>query len=256
MKNNNETKTDFLMARISQNENNQTVDINKWAFEKIKSNSEKINILELCCGTGKQTDYLVQLFPNAKISCLDISIDAITTVKNKFQSHSARMNFYNMGIDGFFKENEEKFDIIFCSYGLYYSKDIDYVLFQINELLNNGGKLVVMGPYGDNNKQLFDILLDLRITIPDLVLSSSSTFMREKVLSFSINHFNAIHLYTTQNNIIWENVESVMNYWKNSTFYDSSIEQEFQKIVETKINLKGNFINEKKIMLIEAIKNA
>ena len=107
--NNNETKTDFLMARISQNENNQTVDINKWAFEKIKNTDEKINILELCCGTGKQTEYLVQKFPNATISCLDISIDAISAVKNKFHSHDSRMKFFNTGIDDFFKNNEEKF---------------------------------------------------------------------------------------------------------------------------------------------------
>ncbi len=254
--NNNETKTDFLMARISQNENNQTVDINKWAFEKIKNTDEKINILELCCGTGKQTEYLVQKFPNATISCLDISIDAISAVKNKFHSHDSRMKFFNTGIDDFFKNNEEKFDIIFCSYGLYYSRDMDYVLAKINESLNNSGRLVVMGPYGENNKQLFDILLSLKVKLPDLVISSSSTFMREKVLGFSINNCNAIQIYTTQNNIIWENVESVMNYWKNSTFYNSSIEQEFQKIVEAQINSSGKFINEKKIMLIVATKNA
>ena len=233
MKNSNETKTDFLITRINQNENYQTVDINKWAFEKIKGSNKEINILELCCGTGKQTDYLIRMFPNANISCLDISIEAINTVKNNFKNNSKQMKFYNMGIDDFFNKNKKEYDIIFCSYGLYYSSNIDFVLDKINISLSPTGKLIVMGPYGDNNKPLFDILLGLNVNIPSLVISSSSTFMFEKVLADTIRNFSETHIYTTQNNILWENIGSVMSYWKNSTFFDAVVELEFQKIVES-----------------------
>ena len=75
--NSSEKKTDFLIERIQQNENAQSIDINKWAFQNIDGSSEEINVLELCCGTGKQTKYLLEAFPNAKISCLDISAEAI-----------------------------------------------------------------------------------------------------------------------------------------------------------------------------------
>jgi ubiquinone/menaquinone biosynthesis C-methylase UbiE len=254
MKNSNETKTDFLIARINQNENNQTVDINKWAFDKIPARNEVINILELCCGTGKQTEYLVMTFPKATITCLDISVDAINTVKEKFRQETGRMNFYSMGIDEFFKSNKEQYDIIFCSYGLYYSKDIEFVLSKINGCLNPAGRFYVMGPYGDNNKQLFDALAQVNVKIPDPVISSSSTFMFEKVLADATKNFETIHIYTTQNNILWEDVSSVMNYWKSSTFFDAAAETAFKNVAGKTIEDNGRFINTKKIMLIEAIK--
>jgi len=125
-KNNDATKTDFLIQRIKQNENFQTIDINEWAFEKIKGSKENIEILELCCGTGKQTGFLLKTFPNANISCLDISEESILTVKENYSSEKNRMNFHNDDIDSFLKKNKKIKNVIFCSYGLNYPKDFNF----------------------------------------------------------------------------------------------------------------------------------
>ena len=97
----NETKTDYLIERINQNESAQTIDINEWAFGKIESSDNQISVLELCCGTGKQTAWLLKSFPNAMISCLDISEESLEVVRRTFESQLKRMEFYNKDIDLF-----------------------------------------------------------------------------------------------------------------------------------------------------------
>jgi ubiquinone/menaquinone biosynthesis C-methylase UbiE len=210
--------------------------------------------LELCSGTGKQTEYLLELFPNSTISCLDISIDAINTVKNNFKDKHSRMSFFVKGIDEFFESNKARFDLVFCSYGLYYSKNIEFVLNSIYNLLNKNGRLMVMGPFGKNNKQLFDILTKLDVTIPQPVIHSSSKFMYEDVLGFAVNNYESVHIHTTQNRIEWKTVESVMSYWKSSTFFNESRENDFQQLVANEIGKNGVFVNDKHIMLLIAIK--
>jgi ubiquinone/menaquinone biosynthesis C-methylase UbiE len=252
----NETKTDYLIERINQNESAQTIDINEWAFKKIESSDQQISILELCCGTGKQTAWLLNSFPNAIISCLDISKDSIDVVKRTFELELKRMKFYNIDIDLFFSTNKLHFDLIFCSYGLYYSVNIEEVLSQIYESLNTNGKFIVMGPFGKNNKQLFDILQNLKMIIPEAVIASSSTFMYEKVLKFSIENFSANYIYTTQNNIKWGNIDQVLSYWKNTTFFDPKKEEEFREFINREIAENGYFTNQKRIMLIQSVKHA
>jgi len=246
-------KTDFLLERINQNENFQAIDINKWAFEKLKASDQNLNILELCCGTGKQTKFLLEAFPNSIISCLDISNDAINVVKKDNKDNVHRMKFFNNAIDDFFMENSRIYDLIFCSYGLYYSTNIDMVLSSIKKSLSVKGRFIVMGPYGKNNKQLFDLITRLNINIAKPVIHSSSQFMVEDVLTFVANNFEQVHLYTTQNRIKWIDADSVVSYWKNSTFFEESKKEDFALNVRDEIEKKNFFVNDKHIMLIEAI---
>jgi len=255
MEKDNATKTSSLIERINQNENFQSFDINEWAFDKIKGSNNKLNVLELCCGNGKQTGYLLKCFPNAHLSCLDISAESIALVKKNNSAEAARMTFYCEPIDDFFEKNKTLFDLVFCSYGLYYSSNINKVLARINKGLNPGGRLIVMGPYGINNKPLFDVLTGLGVTIAEPVISSSSTFMSEVILPFCIANFSDMHIYTAENKIAWNTVDSVMNYWKSSTFYAKDKEAAFENIIKAEIDRTGKFVNHKNIMLLESIKH-
>lgn len=251
---NSAVKTDYLIERINQNQNFQALDINEWAFSQIRGSDAKLNVLELCCGTGKQTRYLLQSFPNATVSCLDLSADAIQAVKKDFSSESHRMSFHNTGIDEFFAGNKENFDLIFVSYGLYYAKDIKSVFEAINRCMNEGARFIVMGPHGKNNSQLFGVLTSIGVTLSYPVIHSSSLFMYQDVIAFTVENFRDTYIHTTVNSVAWQTVDSVMNYWKSSTFYDASREEAFEKKVRAVIEAEGVFRNDKHIMLLEAIK--
>ena len=67
--------------------------------------------------------------------------------------------------------SEKKFDLIFCAYGLYYSPDPKRTLEEARSLLRKNGRIAVVGPFGPNNRQLFDLVRRSGILIGDAVVS-------------------------------------------------------------------------------------
>ena len=66
-----------LNKRIEHNEKNQRIDINKWAFKLISKDTRPLNILELCCGTGRQSEYLINHYINSSIDLLKLSFSLL-----------------------------------------------------------------------------------------------------------------------------------------------------------------------------------
>ncbi|MHA8104557.1 class I SAM-dependent methyltransferase [Aquirufa nivalisilvae] len=246
-------KTDFLAERIKQNEKRQTINLNSWAFGILENSLSNLNVLEFCCGTGRQTEYLAKEFPNSKFTCIDISNDAINSVKEASFYNEASMNVFTSGMDEFLANNNEKFDLVFVSYGLYYAKNIDLVINTTIDIINSGGRFVVLGPYGENNKQLFDLVLKSGGSIDDFVSFSSTNFMYDKVIRFSLGKFNDIQVNTIINPVKWESSDEVLTYWKNSTFYQKEIEVQFKENLAKHFNSNSYFENEKHIMLFQGI---
>ena len=77
-----ENKTDYLIARIHSNEGNQQKDLHRWIFENIDAAQNDIT-LELCCGTGKQSQYLSRLPNCKKLICVDVSEEAVNFIKKE-----------------------------------------------------------------------------------------------------------------------------------------------------------------------------
>lgn len=243
-------QTSFLEERIKQNEHNQSLNLNEWAFMNIEPDNKSLSILELCCGTGKQTEYLTKLFPNANITAIDISNDAINTMKLKF----SQVNSIVTGIDEFINTTTDKFDIIFVSYGLYYASNLDDTISKIINSLNVGGKFIVLGPYGNNNKSLFDLVKSTGAKINEFVLYSCTDFMYDKVLRLSMTNFKDIKINTAVNTIKWKSYEDVIMYWKNTTFFDAAKENIFRTKLIDYFNSNDTFNNEKHIMLFQGLK--
>jgi len=247
--NNPEINSEKLKQRINQNIINQKLNFNKWIFSKIQKSNNYKNILELCCGTGNQTKYLSMIFNKANIFCVDLSKESIDYIKKEKYYSSGRIKLVCEDIDNFFLYNKKKFDFIFCCYGLYYSKNVKNLLNEIYKYLNYQGKFVLIGPYGNNNKQIFELLQKSKIPIKKHILSSSSSFMYD-VLKHSTDLYQKIIIYTVKNEIKWFNIDDLLTYWKNSTFFYPS--REFSVKNELINHYKKNkfFKNDKFIMLI------
>jgi trans-aconitate methyltransferase len=79
------TDSDTLSARINSYSKFATAEINS-VLETELSNfdtEKELKILDLGCGTGKQSEYLSEMFPNAKIFSVDISEDSINKLSAK-----------------------------------------------------------------------------------------------------------------------------------------------------------------------------
>ena len=250
-----EIATDFLENRISSNERKQKKDLNKWIFDQLVVDHEPADILELCCGTGKQSEYLTKIESARSVTCVDMSVDSAEFIRKQDFYDEAKMTLVTHDIDTFL-DDKGKYDLVFCAYGLYYSSDAGQLLDKINEHLHPNGSVVIVGPYGPNNIQLFDLIRSCGVTIGELVIQSSTLFMVNDVWQHAINNYATINARTMVNPVYWNSAEEVMAYWKNSTFFEADKEQLVVGKLEEHFKENEFFINEKHIMLIQMIKDA
>lgn len=250
-KDNRASNSKFLEERIKQNEKNQSLDLNKWAFSKIKKSNKKIKILELCCGTGRQTKFLNDWFPNSKIHALDISKESLNQITQQKFYDSKKLKLINSDLDSFFLSNNEIYDIIFVSYGLYYAKNVNQVINDIFKSLKTQGDFIVLGPYGENNEKLFSFLEKSGQKINDFVRFSSSEFMTKTLLNHSLGKSSKIVIHTSINTIKWTSINDIIEYWKNSTFYNEDYLDQVKSNMILEFNKSNYFKIEKHIMLLK-----
>ena len=143
------------------------------------------------------------------------------------------------------------FDLIFCAYGLYYSADAVRTLNEARSWLRPGGRIVVVGPFGPNNKPLFDRVREIGVSIPSAVVYSSERFMWETVLPWGTTNFESVSVNTMVNRIRCSTPERVLNYWQNTTFCDARKRADFESLLQRHFQEHAEFINEKWVMMLE-----
>jgi ubiquinone/menaquinone biosynthesis C-methylase UbiE len=252
------TRSELLEQRIAENASAQQIDLTTWIFARaaVKPNDR---VLELCCGTGGQTLKILELLGEAgRVVALDVSRNALDTLVSKVGPvYGSKLTLIEGGLDDLTRPlknaglHAPSFDLIFCAYGLYYSADAARTLDEARSWLNPGGRMVVVGPFGPNNKPLFDMLRASGVTIPDPVIASSEHFMIETLLPWAARNFECISLHTMVNRVPWSAPERVLNYWQNTTFYDAEKRGAFENLLRRHFERHGQFVNEKWVMLAE-----
>jgi ubiquinone/menaquinone biosynthesis C-methylase UbiE len=250
-------QAELLEQRIAENRASQEVDLVRWIFERIPMH-ESDQVLELCCGTGGQTLRMLSTLGEREcLHALDISTDALSkleeraaTDRSKLVAIQANLNDFSTALQSSGLERP-RFDLIFCAYGLYYSSDAQKTLDEAFSWLKKDGRIVVVGPFGPNNCQLFDFVRRSGVTIPDPVVSSSERFMTEVVVPWAAVKFRSTRVSTMVNPVRWLTEERVLNYWQNTTFYSADHRPEFEKRLAQHFAQHGAFVNEKWVMMVE-----
>lgn len=112
----------------------------------------KATILEIGCGPGNITKYLLSKRPDFNIFGIDIATNMIELAKiNNPKANFAVMDSRNIS------EIETKYDAIVCGFCLPYLSETDSqkLIFEANYLLNNSGFLYLSFVEGDPNKSGF-----------------------------------------------------------------------------------------------------
>lgn len=252
------TQAELLEQRIRENQASQEVDLAAWIFERVRVEADD-QVVELCCGTGGQTlRMLSSLGERGRLVALDVSAGALSTLKGKVSgADSEKLTTVEASLDELSQALERSdfrrpwFDLVFCAYGLYYSQDPKKTLDEALAWLKPGGRVAVAGPYGPNNKQLFDLVGASGVTISDAVTFSSQRFMVETVIPWAALRFESVRVSTMVNPIRWATAESVLNYWQNTTFYDSARQPAFEALLQRHFAEHGQFVNEKWVMMVE-----
>lgn len=248
----------FLATRIQQNRGAQQRDLNTWIFERLHVDPRS-NVLELCCGTGAQTvEFVKRCGEHGHVTAMDRSAEAVEMIQSRLSVEKRR---YVTALQGDMDEfpvllpslpsSGRGYDLIFCSYGLYYSADPAALLRRLQSFLAPGGRMAVVGPYGDNNHQLFELLRASGVGISDYIMYTSRDFMEDLVIPWGAAAFERVDLHTLVNPVAWESAEQVMTYWSSSTFYDSQRADRVAVSLDEHFQNHSVFQNDKCIMLAE-----
>ena len=250
------TQSELLEQRIAENAAAQEIDLPRWIFERVQV-SRGDRVLELCCGTGGQTlPMLDRVGDSGRVVAVDISKAALETLASKAGDRSNRLTCVETSLENFSsalvdEEVDGAYDLLFCAYGLYYSSNVLRTLREARSKLNPGGRIVVAGPFGPNNRQLFDLVRASGVAIAEPVVFSSEAFMLQTVVPWGAENFASIAVHTMVNPVRWATPERVLNYWQNTTFYDAARRSEFERLLHAHFAEHSQFVNEKWVMLVE-----
>lgn len=121
-------------AQYDTNEN-KTRDLDRRATIEILSKYHFENVIELGCGTGKNTEWLVQKATN--IICIDFSKEMLAKAKEKIGSDKVKFQIADITRDW---EIENNFaDLVICNLILEHIQDLDFIFKQAFQKLKSKG---------------------------------------------------------------------------------------------------------------------
>lgn len=244
--------SDFLKTRYLINKKLGSSDFDGWVHS-IVDGMKFSSVLDICCGTGNQ---LIMYAGRNKIPTIigvDISAESLLVAEERLVRFGEieKVTLIEGKMDETFSFTEvsgKKLDLISCFYGLYYADNVTGLLNRAIDHLSEDGSILIVGPYGNNNGELFDIL-QKHFELPELVYRSSSTFMENEV-SPILDSKLMVESKCFVNRITFPDVGSVMDYWKSTTFYKSEFERKVRSDVVQYLKSKGEFVLEKHVMAI------
>jgi len=114
---------------------NKTRDLEAKALRESIS-EEHLEILEIGCGTGKNTEYLQT--KAKRLIGADFSAEMLERAKSKITAEN--VGFRQMDLRESWDFPENSFDLITCSLALEHIENIDFVFSEANRVLRAGGK--------------------------------------------------------------------------------------------------------------------
>jgi ubiquinone/menaquinone biosynthesis C-methylase UbiE len=114
---------------------NKTRDLEAKALRESVSMFENLDVLEIGCGTGKNTEWLVSKAKH--LVAADFSAEMIARAKAKIAAGNAE--FRNFDLRDRWEFTENQFDLITCSLALEHIENIDFVFGEAHKVLRTEG---------------------------------------------------------------------------------------------------------------------
>ena len=240
-------KTQSLQFRLYFNKKYQSKDLHKW-FERQVTIKKKFKILDVGCGTGKQSFYFnKKIKGSGKLYSFDKSIKSITQLKKKISSRNTKIFSADMNeiekIDKKFFEFE-KFDLISSVYSIYYAKKpLKLIKFLLSKLDKNG-KLLLLVPIRPNR---ITEIAEKFYKVPIKVTESLVIF--KKIINYFTKQKYNIRVRYFRSKIRVNNIEDVIKFYKSTTFFKKKYEKTVSDFIRKKYK-KKNFVFKKDSCLI------
>ena len=205
-----------------------------------------LEILDLACGTGYNSNYLNSKLNNSNFTLVDISNEMIQ--KNK-DMNNLNFSFYNEDmLDFLLKEDSNKYDLIVCNWALKY-QSINKMLKECQRTLKKGGIIICL----INKKQT---LFEIREIYYDLLKNNISKInklmldlpnpksIKQFEKKFKKNEFETLDIFEDNHMFVFDNhieqIEFVINtgalagYDVMLDLHDLKIKKDMQRLLKSK----------------------
>ena len=241
---------EILKNRLNINLKYGNNDLKSWVIENLNVGSND-KVLDIGCGDGRHLNAVSRLTNNL---CMGIDYDTEMIAKSLEQDGASedKLEFYTWNMDEVNTNNsvlgDNKFDLIYSLYAFYYSKDSLALLDKLKDRLTENGRIVIVGPHGENNKDWFTFINQF-IELDDSIMKSSYKF-QDDVENYARQNYENVEVKDFINKITLPSSEELKLYWESNIYYDSTCDEDFKKYSIEYFNSNSEFSYEKKAKMI------
>ncbi len=237
MKINYQETSDDLLTRINIHDAYGARDIDKWMLEVLPL-EQGMTILDVGCGAGKQCfSYLAHLSGKAEITGGDVSEELLTKAREENLKLGNRVTFRTLNFNESFPFEDNTFDLVSCSFAIYYAEDIPFTISEMHRVLKPGGKLFTTGPMPENKQMFYDIIKEA--TGKDIPPMPGSSRYASDILDSVKAIFSETEVLIFENPLTFPSVEPFLAYTRASLSEDRKLwntffqtKEDFEKIMD------------------------
>jgi ubiquinone/menaquinone biosynthesis C-methylase UbiE len=196
-----------------------------------------MKILDVGCGSGKQCfSYLAHLNGKAEITGGDVSEALLDQAIAENKKLGNRVTFETLDFNQPFPYSDETYDLVSCSFAIYYAEDIPFTIQEMHRVLKPGGYLFSTGPMPENKQMFYEIIQAATgKVIPPM--PGSSRYASE-ILDTVKSQFASVEVHLFENPLTFPSVEPFLSYTRASLSEDRLLwnaffqtKEDFEKIM-------------------------
>ncbi len=229
--------SDDLMTRIDIHNQYGGLDIDQWMLDLLAL-PKGCKILDIGCGAGKLcfsfNDYLQS---DCEIVGGDVSTELLEKARAENKKRSTSIKFIDLDFNQRFPFDDNLFDLVSCSFAIYYAEDIPFTISEMRRVLKPGGRLFTTGPMPQNKQIFYDIIL--KATHQPIPPMPGSSRYSSEILSSIQQQFAKTEVHIFENPLTFDTAEPFLAYTRASLSEDRKLWQnlfqgkdDFEKVME------------------------
>ena len=219
--------TNDLLTRINIHDAFGARDIDKWMLEVLPL-EQGMQILDVGCGAGKQCfSYLAHLSGKATITGGDVSEELLKKAEEENAKLGNRVTFLELNFNQEFPFPDDIYDLVSCSFAIYYAENIPYTISEIHRVLKPGGNLFTTGPMPENKRMFYEIIQEA--TGKEIPPMPGSSRFGSEILDTIRNQFANVKVLIFENPLTFPSVEPFIDYTRASLSEDRLLWNTFFK---------------------------